>query len=53
MEINNKDQEPIVFTTTMMLQLVEQLNAVTTYFKLIDVKINAIQEKVKKLESKK
>jgi hypothetical protein len=52
METTNKDKEPIVFTMEMMVQLIEQLNAVTTYFDLMNVKMNKMQERIKELEKK-
>jgi hypothetical protein len=52
METKNTDKEPIVFTMEMMVQLIEQLNAVTTYFDLMNVKMNKLQERIKKLEEK-
>jgi hypothetical protein len=53
METKNTDKEPIVFTMEMMVQLIEQLNAVTTYFDLMNVKMNKLQERIKELEKKK
>jgi hypothetical protein len=52
METTNTDKEPIVFTMEMMVQLIEQLNAVTTYFDLMNVKMNKMQERIKELEKK-
>lgn len=52
MEEEKKASEPVVFTTNMMLQLIEQLNSVTTYFDLINVKLNKMNERIKKLEKK-
>jgi hypothetical protein len=52
METKNTDKEPIVFTMEMMVQLIEQLNAVTTYFDLMNVKMNKLQERIKELEEK-
>jgi hypothetical protein len=52
METKNTDKEPIVFTMEMMVQLIEQLNAVTTYFDLMNVKMNKLQDRIKKLEEK-
>jgi hypothetical protein len=52
METKNTDTEPIVFTMEMMVQLIEQLNAVTTYFDLMNVKMNKLQERIKELEKK-
>lgn len=53
MEEEQKVSEPVVFTTNMMLQLIEQLNSVTTYFDLLNVKLNKMNERIKKLEEKK
>lgn len=53
MEEEKKVSEPVVFTTNMMLQLIEQLNSVTTYFDLLNVKLNKMNERIKKLEEKK
>lgn len=53
MEEEQKASEPVVFTQNMMLQLIEQLNSVTTYFDLLNVKLNKMNERIKKLEEKK
>lgn len=53
MEEEQKVSEPVVFTQNMMLQLIEQLNSVTTYFDLLNVKLNKMNERIKKLEDKK
>jgi hypothetical protein len=52
METQNTDKEQVVFTIEMMAQLIEQLNAVTTYFDLMNVKMNKMQERIKELEKK-
>jgi hypothetical protein len=52
METQNTDKEQVVFTMEMMAQLIEQLNAVTTYFDLMNVKMNKMQERIKELEKK-
>ena len=52
METQNTDKEQVVFTMEMMAQLIEQLNAVTTYFDLMNVKINKMQVRIKELEKK-
>ena len=52
MEEEQKVSEPVVFTQNMMLQLIEQLNSVTTYFDLINVKLNKMNERIKELEKK-
>jgi hypothetical protein len=52
METTNTDKEQVVFTMEMMAQLIEQLNAVTTYFDLMNVKMNKMQERIKELEKK-
>lgn len=52
MEEEKKASEPVVFTQNMMLQLIEQLNSVTTYFDLLNVKLNKMNERIKKLEKK-
>jgi hypothetical protein len=52
METTNTDKEPVIFTMEMMVQLIEQLNAVTTYFDLMNVKMNKMQERIKELEKK-
>ena len=52
MEEEQKVSEPVVFTQNMMLQLIEQLNSVTTYFDLLNVKLNKMNERIKKLEKK-
>jgi hypothetical protein len=53
MDEEKKVDEPVVLTQNMMLQLIEQLNAVTTYFDLLNVKLNKMNERIKKLEDKK
>jgi len=53
MEEEQKVSEPVVFTMNMMLQLIEQLNSVTTYFDLLNVKLNKMNERIKELEKKK
>lgn len=53
MDEEKKVNEPVVLTQNMMLQLIEQLNAVTTYFDLLNVKLNKMNERIKKLEEKK
>lgn len=53
MDEEKKVNEPVVLTQNMMLQLIEQLNAVTTYFDLLNVKLNKMNERIKKLEDKK
>lgn len=53
MEEEQKASEQVVFTQNMMLQLIEQLNSVTTYFDLLNVKLNKMNERIKKLEEKK
>jgi hypothetical protein len=53
MDKEKKVDEPVVLTQNMMLQLIEQLNAVTTYFDLLNVKLNKMNERIKKLEDKK
>jgi len=52
METQNTDKEHVVFTMEMMAQLIEQLNAVTTYFDLMNVKMNKMQVRIKELEKK-
>ena len=52
MEEEQKVSEPVVFTQNMMLQLIEQLNSVTTYFDLLNVKLNKMNERIKELEKK-
>ena len=52
MEEEKKASEPVVFTQNMMLQLIEQLNSITTYFDLINVKLNKMNERIKELEKK-
>lgn len=53
MEEQKSSNEPIVFTMEMMVQLIEQLNAVTTYFDLLNVQLNKMNERITKLENKK
>jgi len=53
MNEEKKVDEPVVLTQNMMLQLIGQLNAVTTYFDLLNVKLNKMNERIKKLEDKK
>ena len=52
MEEEQKVSEPVVFTQNLMLQLIEQLNSVTTYFDLLNVKLNKMNERIKELEKK-
>jgi len=52
MEEQKTNNEPVVFTMEMMVQLIQQLNAVITYFDLLNVKINKIDERIRKLEKK-
>ena len=52
METQNTDKEQVVFTMEMMAQLIEQLNAVTTYFDLMNVKMNKMLVRIKELEKK-
>ena len=47
-----KTEEQVVFTPAMMVHLIDQLNAVTTYFDLINVKMNKMQARIKELEKK-
>jgi len=47
-----KTEEQVVFTPEMMVHLIDQLNAVTTYFDLINVKMNKMQARIKELEKK-
>jgi len=47
-----KTEEQVVFTPAMMVHLIDQLNAITTYFDLINVKMNKMQARIKELEKK-
>jgi hypothetical protein len=53
MEEKPNDKEPVVFTMEMMMQLINQLHAVTTYFDLLDVKIKTLQKRIVELENRK
>lgn len=53
MDNKTNDKETVAFTMEMMSQLINQLNAVTTYFELIEVQIKKLQARMEDVEKRK